>query len=93
MGELFKLSKRELAQPTMYESAEVKRRQGAAPSGSSNDGGSGEQKGKVEENGARRPKLREFGAFEFVSPTKNETAETRYVYKYSSDAPYPMNGV
>ena len=89
MGELFKLSKRELTQPTKYEKAKVKRREGAAPSGSSNDGG-GEQKGKVRENCARRPKLKEFGAFEVVSPTKNETAERRYVY--SSNAPDPING-
>ena len=82
VGELFKLSKRELAQPTRYESAKVKRREAGAPSGSSSGDDSGrEGKGKVEENGAtcRTPKLREFGAFEFVSPTKSEAAKTRNV--------------
>lgn len=82
VGELFKLSKRELTQPTKYESAKVKRREAAALSGSCSCDDSGrEGKGEVEENSAtcRTPKLREFGAFEFVSPTKNETVKTRYV--------------
>lgn len=66
VGELYKLSKKELAQPMRYENAKVKRRERACNS-------DGEKK---KESG---PKLREFGAFEFVSPTKNEAAKTRYV--------------
>ena len=77
-GELFKLSKKELAQPTRYESAKVKKRRAGA-SGSCSGGGGSEKKGREEGNGARTPKLKEFGAFEFVSPTKNEAAKTRYV--------------
>ena len=79
VGELLKLSKRELAQPTRYE---VKRREGGV-SGSCNSGGDGEEKKgreeEEEESGVKTPKIREFGAFEFVSPTKSEAAKTRYV--------------
>ena len=66
VGELYKLSKRELAQPTRYESAKVKRGKQASSS-------------EKEESGVKTPKLREFGAFEFESPTKNEPAKTRYI--------------
>ena len=66
VGELYKLSKRELAQPTRYESAKVKRGKKASSS-------------EKEESGVKTPKLREFGAFEFESPTKNEPAKTRYI--------------
>ena len=75
VGELYKLSKRELAQPTKYENTKVKRREGASSSGG--------VKEKVDRSGgAKTPKLREFGVFEFVSPTKNEAANTRYRISY-----------
>ena len=75
VGELYKLSKKELAQPTRYESTKVKRREGAS---SNSDR-------KEEESGARTPKLREFGVFEFVSPTKKEAAKTRYVVTFLTE--------
>ena len=59
VSELCKLSKRELAQPTRYESAKVNRGKTASSS-------------EEEEGGVRTPKLKEFGAFKFESPTKNE---------------------
>jgi ribosome assembly protein YihI (activator of Der GTPase) len=77
VGGLFKLSKRELAQPTRYKGAKVKKREGRASGSCISDGG--EEKKRTEEGGARTPKLREFGAFEFASPTKKEVPKTRYV--------------
>ena len=77
VGELFKLSKKELAQPTRYEGGKMK-----SGSYSSGDVG-GEKKKRLEreekESGVKTPKIREFGAFEFVSPTKSEDAKTRCV--------------
>ena len=74
VGELFKLSKRELAQPTRYEGGKMK---------SKTSSGDIEEKKRrereEEESGVKTPKIREFGAFEFVSPTKSEAAKTRCV--------------
>ena len=75
VSELYKLSKRELTQPTRYESTKVKRREGASSS-------SGVKEKVDRSGGAKTPKLREFGVFEFVSPTKNEAANTRYRISY-----------
>ena len=74
VGELFKLSKRELAQPMRYEGGKMKSRT------SSGDIEEKKQRGREqEESGVKTPKIREFGAFEFVSPTKSEAAKTRCV--------------
>ena len=81
VGELFKLSKRELAQPTRYEGGKMKSRTSGSCS-SSGDVGGEKKNGKEreeEESGVKTPKIREFGAFEFVSPTKSEAAKTRCV--------------
>ena len=80
VGELFKLSKRELAQPTRYEGGKMKSR--TSGSCSSDDSGREKKNGREreeEESGVKTPKIREFGAFEFVSPTKSEAAKTRCV--------------
>ena len=71
IGELYKLSKSELAQPTRYERTKVRRGRAVKDS---------EEKVEGEGGAAKSPKLREFGAFEFLSPTKKEAAASRYAH-------------
>ena len=66
MNELYKMSKTELAQPTMFERGK-KIKQGQKV-----DGGK-----KKEAFSNKSPMLREFGAFVFESPTKSKASETK----------------
>ena len=65
VGELYKMSKTELTQPTRFERGKK------AKQGQKIDGG------KEKEASSKSPKLREFGAFVFESPTKSEASKTK----------------
>ena len=60
VGDLYKLSKKELAQQTRFESKQKQKKESIK-----------------EKEVSKSPKLREFGAFVFESPTKNEANKTR----------------
>ena len=63
VGELHKLSKKELAMPTGIERTKKKSKQ-------RREAVAGEERGTCSEDGSKTPKLNEFGAFVFESPTK-----------------------
>ena len=66
VGELYRMSKTELAQPTRFEQGK-KVKQGQKVVG-------GKEKAASSD---KSPKLREFGAFVFESPTKSEASKAK----------------